>query len=210
MWGKLRLFYYLMRVLKNQSRYDYIEKFRRQLDAQGYFAESARFALEVSENRPLFAKKVLFRREECDMARLRSLPEGTLGREFAGFLDRYGLNVEFYKQVSSETDGGYIHRRILETHDIWHTVLEIPPDPLGEIKIQGFMYAQIHWPTAPFYIGVAMAGGMFKDPNLVPAFVDAAFSGYALGKRMKPLFAVRWEEEWEQPIADVRARLGYS
>jgi ubiquinone biosynthesis protein Coq4 len=34
--------------------------------------------------------------------------------------------------------------------------------------------------------------------------MDAITDGWALGRKAKPLLAVRWEEHWEQPLAELR------
>ena len=42
-------------------------------------------------------------------------------------------------------------------------------------------------------------------PELLPAVMDAITEGWALGRRAKPLMAVKWEEYWERPLALLRA-----
>src|SRR6185503_4603237 len=135
-----------------------------------------------ADNSRLIEKRKLFDLSALTLESLKKLAPGSLGFEYARFLEQHGLKLVFFKDVATDTPEGYFHRRVLETHDIWHVILGWPPDSLGELKLQGFMYAQMRWPTAPFYTGLALIGNMFKNPALVPEIYGAVAEGWALGK----------------------------
>jgi ubiquinone biosynthesis protein COQ4 len=59
---------------------------------------------------------------------------------------------------------------------------------------------------------VLIAGGLlstlFKHPEQLDKLLEQIAIGYRLGVRAKPLFAKKWEENWERPLLDLRQELG--
>src|SRR5262249_44288573 len=77
---------------------------------------------------------------------LRALPEGTLGRAFAAFLDQRGFDPTGLYHSSDDTQNDNFNRfkiHLERTHDLWHTTLGFDTDIAGELGLQTFMLAQL-------------------------------------------------------------------
>lgn len=148
------------------------------------------------------------RGEVPDLDALRELPDGTLGREYVRHIEDYGFNPGYYQTLPVVDDVTYALARVRETHDIWHVVLGFHPTPIGEIGLKAFELTQLSRPMA----GVIVAGGILRhlvaDADLFPDVLAAIAGGYEQGRQAGPLLAERWEQRWDEPVAEIRRRLG--
>ena len=78
-----------------------------------------------------------------DLAELRALPTGTLGREYAIMMDRNGLDPASIPTLPDDDDGKYVRSHLYETHDLWHVVTGFGTDVAGELGLQAFYQAQL-------------------------------------------------------------------
>ncbi|MEL7472663.1 MAG: Coq4 family protein, partial [Planctomycetota bacterium] len=142
-----------------------------------------------------------------DTDRLRQLDPGTLGRTYTDHLESMGFDPDYYRKIDVKDDVDYILMRIRQTHDIWHVVTGFDTTPLGEISVKAIELAQTHRPMA----AVICAGGTFrylmKTPDEFGDCLKTISMGYQMGMRAKPLLAMKWEEQWERPIDEIRAEL---
>ena len=138
---------------------------------------------------------------------LRTLPEGTLGRAYVKHLDTHGYDPNYYRKIDVKDDTDYVMMRIRQTHDIWHVVTGFDTHPLGEIAIKGVELSQTHRPMA----AVICAGGIFrymlKQPEEFGNCIESIAAGYHLGLEAQSLLAVKWEEMWDRPLAELRESL---
>ncbi|MCA9580301.1 MAG: hypothetical protein KC416_00825 [Myxococcales bacterium] len=140
---------------------------------------------------------------------LEKLPDGTLGREFARFIQSNQLDPDFYveRREILEDEFVYVRKRCPQTHDIWHVVIGVGPEGLGEMKISAFYAAQIRSPFNTLYVGIGLFYVLFREPERIGDFFDAVTEGWILGKNAKPLLAMRWEEMWERSLVEIRRDL---
>jgi len=143
--------------------------------------------------------------EHIDFAALEALPEGTLGRAYATFLKENGITPAPFKTAPNVCDDrlSYVMLRFRQTHDLWHVVTGFRTDVDGEVMLQAFTFAQTRSP-ASFLI--ALFG--FMRFALDPRAFSRVRAAYELGKKLPPLGPTRWEEMFERPLAEVRARIG--
>lgn len=144
-----------------------------------------------------------------DLARLRALPEGTLGRTFGDFMEKMGLDPEDLEKIEKvESDFDFVRAHLRETHDVWHTATGFGVDVAGELGLQAFYLAQFRSPLASLLLMVGFANTLFFSMDDRDARMRAIVRGWLLGKRARTLFGVRWAEQWARPLADVRRELG--
>ena len=140
-------------------------------------------------------------------ARLRQLDPGTLGRTYVDHLDSMGFDPDYYRKIDVKDDIDYILMRIRQTHDIWHVVTGLDTTQLGEISVKAVELAQTHRPMS----AVICAGGVFrylmKEPEQFGDCLKTISMGYQIGLKAKPLLAMKWEEQWERPVDEIRADL---
>jgi ubiquinone biosynthesis protein COQ4 len=146
--------------------------------------------------------------ERFDLDSLAKLPEGSLGKSFVDHMRKNNLDPHFYRTRNIENDTSYFIMRMRQTHDLWHVVTGFDTSIPGEIALQAFMIAQTHAALSPILLGGSMLRVGLKEPQHLPAVMDAIVDGYQLGKKMKSLFAVDWEKEWAASLLELRTRLG--
>ncbi|MCY1004110.1 Coq4 family protein [Nannocystis pusilla] len=125
---------------------------------------------------------------------LRALPEGSLGREFARFLDQRKLDPTgvYHSAVDTSGDAALMKLHLERSHDLWHTVLGFDTDVAGELGLQAFYIAHAVAARAPAAVGGAAQrdavpargrrpahGG--DHPRLAPRQDDAAAVRGGLG-----------------------------
>ena len=142
---------------------------------------------------------------EVDYQALRELPAGTLGREYVRFLDDNGLDPDMFQEPPGlPAVPGFVSRRLRQSHDIWHVVTGYSPDVPGEVALQAFTYAQVGAPSALVVTIIGCSRWALAHPGLIAESMRA----YRRGQEAGFLAAGRWEVLWEEPLSEVRARLG--
>ncbi|NJR38943.1 MAG: hypothetical protein HC781_09040 [Leptolyngbyaceae cyanobacterium CSU_1_4] len=120
----------------------------------------------------------------------RQLPDGTLGREVARFIDE--------NQFVPITEGDLIQR----THDIWHVLTGLSPSIEDELMLQAFTRAQVFRPSSALFV---LYGVISRKIEL-----REAIASLKRGHRAKRLTQWNLEADWEKPVEEVRLKLGIS
>ncbi len=143
-------------------------------------------------------------------AALAAMPVGSVGRAFADYLDRNGIDPSALPSRPSSDDASFVRAHLYETHDLWHVVTGFETDVAGELGLQAFYMAQTEARLAPLLLALGMintAGQAFDERH---QRLDAITRGWMLGKRARPLFGLDWASRWEQPLTSLRAELALS
>jgi len=150
-----------------------------------------------------------------DLERLRQLPDGTLGREYARFMDEERLTARGLVEASAdrpEDDTVFLDpraqrlgERLRDMHDLWHVCSGYNRDLLGEAALLAFTYAQTRNRGVGFIASMATfelwRHGLAGAPSVI-------WNGFRRGRRTAFLPAVDWEALLEQPLDHVRQQLG--
>lgn len=143
-----------------------------------------------------------------DLDRLRSLPEGTLGRAYAVYMEQNQL-APF--QVSSAyrpyAERNVFAVRYAVTHDIFHLLLGFDTTLPGEIGVLAFAAAQGY--SRSLWIGLYAALILYslRVPWQIRRIVGNVRRGLTAGRRARCLLGRRFEEDWERELPDLRAEL---
>ena len=147
-----------------------------------------------------------------DVVALRALDEGTLGREFARYLDDNELDASLLRESAfipahkeRGKDVGYLAERGFQLHDLFHVLTGFDTTPLGEVRVVSFTVAQTPAPYPAMIIASRPLQMVLYQPQLLAPVMDAITEGWALGRRAKCLLDVRWEEYWEHPLSELRS-----
>jgi ubiquinone biosynthesis protein COQ4 len=144
-----------------------------------------------------------------DRDTLRRLPEGSLGRAYVAFLESENITAAGIKNADATGRPNlpptllYLHHRMRDTHDLWHTVTGYKGDVLGETALLAFTLAQ----TPNAGIGLLVTVGLFKTSGR-PDAKNLIVDGFLRGRRAAWLPEQRWETMLAMPLAEVRAKLG--
>ncbi|MDY6899781.1 MAG: Coq4 family protein [Cyanobacteriota bacterium] len=123
-----------------------------------------------------------------NLEELRQLPEGTLGRELAHFLDKNG-----FEPLNS---GDWIQR----THDVWHVITGLSPSKDDEFILQAFTRSQVFRPSSAI---IVLAGLLTHKCNL-----QEIIKVIKNGKMANKLIDWDIESDWATPLTEVREKLG--
>ena len=141
---------------------------------------------------------------------LRALPEGSLGREFARFLDQRKLDPAgvYHSAVDTSGDAALMKLHLERSHDLWHTVLGFDTDVAGELGLQAFYIAQLQSPLGHLLLSAGLLNGMLFQHEDGDRRMEAITRGWRLGKAMRPLFGADWAAMLSWPIEQVREHFG--
>ena len=103
----------------------------------------------------------------------------------------------------------YVMQRYRECHDFFHVMCLMPVSHFGETVVKIFEASHMGLPVA-FLSSIA---GPFRLSNeeRVSLFGQGQLASWAwrMGKKSKPLIAVRWEDCWEKDFGEMRKSLGW-
>jgi ubiquinone biosynthesis protein COQ4 len=137
---------------------------------------------------------------------LRTLPEGSLGREWVRFLDDHGLTPETTKQPTPYTEDdtrAYVLHRIRQSHDLWHTLLGLGSQGHEEVLIHSFSLAQTGLPSSVAIVVLGALKHMVLEGRWECLRHDL-WRAHRIGRQARPLVAVHWERHLHEPLDDVR------
>ncbi|KAL4805492.1 coenzyme Q biosynthesis protein Coq4-domain-containing protein [Aspergillus unguis] len=138
---------------------------------------------------------------------LRSLPENSVGRTYAHWLDREGVSPDTRDNVQyiDDPECAYVMQRYRECHDFYHAVTGLPTFVEGELALKAFEFLNTVIPMT----GLSMAASV----RLKPAERERLFSLYLpwavrSGLSSKELINVYWEKILEKDVRELRTELG--
>ncbi|RZS76827.1 ubiquinone biosynthesis protein Coq4 [Phyllobacterium myrsinacearum] len=143
-----------------------------------------------------------------DLEMLRNKPEGSLGRAYFDFIKTHGLSLPVPGSKVPEDDFRYSIYRILNTHDLYHLLLDARPDAFGEMIVAAFTDAQLPlYLHASTHVAASIAFAAFSRKTAPRFLLRGCAVGHLLGMQAEPLFAVDWAALWDLPLEAVRQQL---
>lgn len=149
-----------------------------------------------------------------DRERLRSLPEGTLGRVYVDFMDAEGISLEGLIEETEDPirevfgdedpDRRFVRNRIIDLHDLWHVATGYSRDMVGEFALVAFGYEQL----GTLAYGLAL---LFIRPLCAwqaPGANALITHARQRARRSDWLPVQAWEDLLDLPIDEARTRLG--
>ena len=141
------------------------------------------------------------------MDHLRQLPENSVGRAYAVWLDREGVGPDTRDNVRyiDDEECAYVMQRYRECHDFSHALTGLPVIVEGEVALKAFEFANTLLPMT----GLSMAAVLKLKPAERTRFWNT-YLPWALrnGFKSKELINIYWEEQLDRDVEDLRAELG--
>ena len=180
-------------------------------NAQDTLAENARRRGDMRDPFADPALEQLWQQRYCpehyDVDELLSLSPETLGGMYARHMKSRGLRPDFFDAVTPRHNLHYLRLRMRQTHDIWHTLTGFDTNPVGEVGLQAFYFAQFtNGQSALIIAGAILKSILRRRYGELEQFVEAFCDGYRNGRRARPLLGVKWEDLWQEPVEDLRRR----
>lgn len=138
------------------------------------------------------------------------MPAGSLGRAYAEWLAQEGVSPDTRAPVRHIPDAelAYILQRYRESHDFIHVLCgALPTVREGEIAVKAFEFAALGIPMTGLAVGSVVT---LKHREEWDRFwrVLGPWAVRSGGKAGAEVLCVRWEEELENDLERLRARLG--
>ncbi|PNF29001.1 Ubiquinone biosynthesis protein COQ4-like protein, mitochondrial [Cryptotermes secundus] len=156
---------------------------------------------EILRNRPRINSRTV------DLEKLRQMPDGTLGRTYIKFLDSNKVTPDSRLPVQfvDDIELAYVIQRYREVHDLFHTILGMPTNMLGEVTVKWVEAIQTRLPMC---VGGALFGPLRLYPKQRQKYVKY-YLPWAIetGTNCKFLMNVFYEHRWEQPIKELHKEL---
>jgi len=143
-----------------------------------------------------------------DLEALLQCPPASLGYLYAKQMKARGFRAEdLYVDIPITSDASYVEARLSQTHDIWHLVTGFSVSEIDEIGLQAFHLPQFPYPLAVVLLSSSLMTTLVFKPDELPDLLNAIGKGWTMGQAAKPLFAQKWEEHWDKPLATWREEL---
>jgi ubiquinone biosynthesis protein COQ4 len=148
-----------------------------------------------------------------DHARLRALPEGSLGREYLRFMEEGRLTaggLNDAQTMGSDPDREfdenrrYVADRLRDMHDLWHVLTDYGCDDTGEIANLWFSVGQFGNPGMAF---IAFFGTLDGNLDARLSWPRYCMKAYLRGRRASRLVCQPIEDMLSLPIDEARRRL---
>lgn len=145
-----------------------------------------------------------------DLAALRQLAPGTVGRAYVDWLDRFNVTPDSRDPVRfiDDPELAYVMQRYRESHDLYHVLLGFPTSVGAEIVVKMFEYANNGLPMTL----LSSVFGPLRLKSATRRRLLRTYAGWALraGAAAEPMIAVYWEREWSRDLLDLRRELKIS
>ncbi len=138
---------------------------------------------------------------------LLSLPKESLGFSYGTHMKKYNLDLDFINPFPERNVLSYMWLRAAHVHDITHAILGYDTSLEGELGLKGFEIAQYHSPATAAILGAGILSVTSHYPTLTKTVLTAIVDGYQRGRNSPVLAGIKWDEEFEVPLNEVRARL---
>jgi ubiquinone biosynthesis protein Coq4 len=156
-----------------------------------------------------------------DLKAMLEMPKYSLGWTYAKILSTLDYDPQFYRRPESfASDAEYITFRVYKTHDLHHILTGFSLDGLGELGVISVSAAQFSYPAFIFLDLTSLLASFAGNDELYnedsePAEVAKTLGykfkvislGLEMGQAAKPLFPIKWEDQFERPIDEVREEL---
>ncbi|KAJ5219884.1 Coenzyme Q biosynthesis Coq4 [Penicillium chermesinum] len=137
---------------------------------------------------------------------LRTLPENSVGRAYATWLDREGVTPDTRDQVQyiDDEECAYVMQRYRECHDFYHAVTGLPTFVEGELALKALEFLNTLLPMT----GLSMVAYVRMKPAEKERFLSLHLPwAVRSGLGSKELINVYWEEVLEKDVRELRAEL---
>ena len=139
----------------------------------------------------------------------------TFGQAYGLFLLQHGFDpderdeIRFMPKASADDDElAYLLLRYRQSHDFFHALTGLPPTVLGELALKWLELVQTGLPMAAF---AATFGSVVTLSATEQRLLTQHYLPWAVrvGRQMPfgSLLTVYYEEEWDTPLEELRARL---
>ncbi|AZZ38117.1 hypothetical protein CIK05_15350 [Bdellovibrio sp. qaytius] len=141
---------------------------------------------------------------------LKNYPADTFGHDYYKHMSKYGLTVYPTKFTLDMPEKIYVRERQREIHDLVHALLDIGITVEEEAKLNAVFMPKGCSPFTSVIVAGAFFHFLFKRPKELIKLTQFVNDGFNYGETMASPFAIKWEEHFHTPTAQLQQLLGVS
>ncbi|KAH9824533.1 Ubiquinone biosynthesis protein COQ4, mitochondrial [Teratosphaeria destructans] len=194
-------------ALQNPYRHDLIASLG-EATAKPYFVSRLRHAmLSHPIGRRILKDKPRITSSSMRLEELRKLPDNTVGRAYAAWLDREGVTPDTRDAVRyiDNPEEAYVMQRYRETHDFTHAITGLPVIIEGELAVKAFEFTNTLLPMTALSLAAILRLKAHERKRFFEIYLPWALRN---GLKAEEVLNVYWEEELETDVDVLRTRLG--
>ena len=176
--------------------------------ATPYFIHRLRDAMLVDPTgRRILRERPRMTSTTLSLARLRALPDDSVGRTYAAWLDREGVSPDTREPVRyiDDEECAYVMQRYRECHDFYHALTGLPVVVEGEVALKAFEFANTLLPMTGLSTLAVFRLRKEQWARFLRVFLPWALAN---GLKAKEIINVYWEEQLERNVDELRTELG--
>ncbi|KAI9656966.1 MAG: Ubiquinone biosynthesis protein [Alyxoria varia] len=138
---------------------------------------------------------------------LQSLPQNTVGRIYAAWLEREGVSPDTRNDVRyiDDEECAYVMQRYRECHDFFHALAGLPVFMEGEMAVKALEFANTLLPMTGLSLAAVVKLKPAERQRFWNVYLPWAVSN---GLKAKELINVYWEEVLERDVDELRSEMG--
>nr|OQO21137.1 Ubiquinone biosynthesis protein coq4, mitochondrial [Rachicladosporium sp. CCFEE 5018] len=193
--------------ITNPYRHDLVASLAEATSSPYFIARLRRAMLSSPTGRRILRDKPRITSQTMSLEKLRLLPEGTVGRGYAAWLDREGVTPDTRDAVRyiDDPEEAYVMQRYRETHDFIHAITGLPVIIEGELAIKAFEFANTALPMTGLSLAAIVRLKKAERERFWKVYGPWAMRN---GLKSEECICVYWEEELETDAGVLRGRLG--
>jgi ubiquinone biosynthesis protein COQ4 len=199
----------MCRLLRNREDTRQVFVLMEALRGKTTLRQLARFR-NTEAGRAMLAERRSLLAVLSDRTRLAALPPDSLGRAYYEFMNSENLSAQglveasMIDRVPTSDEASWFRERNREMHDLLHVAAGYGRDPLGEVCLTAFSFAQ----TRLKGFAVIAAVGALRAARRLRGepVLRAVWEAYRQGRRAAWLVGADWENLLAEPLEAVRAR----
>ncbi len=214
-----KAFHHFRLLTQDVENTDEVFKIIRALTGNSFFKSFERFK-KTPHGQKVLAEERSMLDFLMDRTPLAALPEGTLGRTYNDFMTHEGLTADGLAAASEamlddddpNSGRNYFSEEtrifgdwVRDIHDLYHVTTGYGRDPIGELCLLSFTYAQTRNPGIGFIVLMGMLQSKRRARG-VPV-ISAVIQAYRDGMHANWLPAEDWENMLHLPLQEVRERV---
>ena len=193
--------------LANPYRHDLIASLGEATAKPYFISRLHRAMLQDPIGRRILRDRPRITSKSMKLEQLRQLPENTVGRAYAAWLDREGVTPDTRDPVRyiDDPEEAYVMQRYRETHDFTHAITGLPVIIEGELAVKAFEFANTLLPMTALSLVAIVRLKAIERRRFFETYLPWAMRN---GIKAEEVINVYWEEELETDVDVLRQRLG--
>ena len=192
--------------LRDPYRHDLIAALGEATAKPYFLSRLHRAMLENPTGRRILRDRPRITSQSMSLEKLRQLPETTVGKAYANWLDREGVTPDTRDPVRfiDDPEEAYVMQRYRETHDFTHAITGLPVIIEGELAVKAFEYANTLLPMTALSLVAIVRLKPMERQRFFQTYLPWAVKN---GLKAEEVLNVYWEEELETDVDVLRQRL---